>query len=387
MNIENINYLQVKRDIEKVRLKLQQIPDIDSSKHFWRIYNISQFFYWFGLITLPFSPYYIFNWLFLCIGIFSKWTMIGHHVCHGGYDNNKNVVFNRKTFGIKSVYRRVVDWFDWWLVEAWNIEHNNLHHYYLGETDDPDLLEENFIIFRQSKLPFFIKRLLIIPISCVWKWMYYAPNTYKYYCLNNLRQINKKEYDIVQKNGYHRYFTVMAWITDYRPWMNGLLKDVLLPYILFMFITIPIFFLGVSLIFNCYISFSNIYCNLLLAEVTTNIYSFIIIVPNHSGEDVYRFNTHVVPKSGEFYLRQIISSVNYSAGNDFIDFLHGWLNYQIEHHIFPDLNMLQYKRAMPMIKEICAKHSIPYIQENVFTRLSKSIDIMIGKKSMIKFNF
>jgi hypothetical protein len=48
--------------------------------------------------------------------------------------------------------------------------------------------------------------------------------------------------------------------------------------------------------------------------------------------------------------------------------------------------MLQYKRAMLMIKEICAKHSIPYIQENVFTRLSKSIDIMIGKTSMIKFD-
>ncbi len=162
MNLENINYLQLKRDIEDIRLKLEQIPDIDSSKHFWRIYNISQFFYWFGLITLPLNPYYIFNWLSLCIGIFSKWTMIGHHVCHGGYDNNKDVIFNRKTFGIKSVYRRTVDWLDWWLVEAWNIEHNNLHHYYLGETEDPDLLEENLIIFRESKLPFFIKKLLII---------------------------------------------------------------------------------------------------------------------------------------------------------------------------------------------------------------------------------
>jgi fatty acid desaturase len=386
MNIKNIDYLQLKRDIECVRLKLEQIPDIDSSKHFWMIYNISQFFYWLGLITLPLNPYYIFSWLSLCIGIFSKWTMIGHHVCHGGYDSNKYVNFNRKQFGIKTIYRRTVDWLDWWLIEAWNIEHNNLHHYYLGETDDPDLIEENLLMFRESNLPFFIKKLLIIPMSCVWKWVYYAPNTYKYFCLNNLRQKNKGEYDIVQKNGYYRYFTVMTWITDYSPWMNGFFKDVLLPYILFMFIIIPIFFVCITLIFKCNISFGNIYCNLLLSEVTTNIYSFIIIIPNHSGEDVYRFDTHVKPKSGEFYLRQIISSVNYSAGNDFIDFLHGWLNYQVEHHIFPDLNMLQYKYAMPLIKRICVKHSIPYIQENVFTRLSKTIDIMIGKTSMIKFD-
>lgn len=386
MDFKNINYSQLKKDIDNVRVKLEKIPTVDSSNHFWKIYYFSQLFYWLGLITLPLNPYYIFSWLSLCIGIFSKWTMIGHHICHGGYDNNKNIPFSRHTFGIKTIYRRTIDWLDWWLVEAWNIEHNNLHHYYLGEKEDPDLLEENLVIFRESNLPLFIKKLLIIPMACVWKWVYYAPNTYKYYCLNNLRKQNKGEYDIVQKKGYNRYFTVMAWITDYHPWMNGLFKDVLLPYISFMFIIIPIFFTCVNFILNSNISFANIYINLLLAEITTNIYSFIIIVPNHSGKDVYRFNTHVKPKSGEFYLRQIISSVNYNAGNDVTDFLHGWLNYQIEHHVFPDLNMLQYKHAMPMIKNICRKHSIPYIQENVLQRLFKTIDIMTGKTSMLHFN-
>ena len=33
--------------------------------------------------------------------------------------------------------------------------------------------------------------------------------------------------------------------------------------------------------------------NLFAAEVLTNIHSFIIVVPNHAGEDVYRFKTPV----------------------------------------------------------------------------------------------
>ena len=33
--------------------------------------------------------------------------------------------------------------------------------------------------------------------------------------------------------------------------------------------------------------------NMLAAEVLTNIHSFVIVVPNHAGEDVYRFKTPV----------------------------------------------------------------------------------------------
>ena len=131
----------------------------------------------------------------------------------------------------------------------------------------------------------------------------------------------------------------------------------------------------------------NVYVNLVLAEIFTNIHSFLVIATNHCGEDLYRFNTHVEPKSGEFYLRQIISSTDYNAGNDIIDFLQGWLNYQIEHHLFPDLSMLQYRIAMPKIKKICKKYNIPYVQENVFIRLKKTVDIMTGEKSMKKFNY
>lgn len=123
------------------------------------------------------------------------------------------------------------------------------------------------------------------------------------------------------------------------------------------------------------------YCNVILAEILTNIHSFIVIAPNHCGEDVYRFKNKVKYKSPEFYLRQIIGSVNYTTGSDINDYLHGYLNYQIEHHLYPNLSLLEYKHLQPIIKEKCR---IPYIQENVFIRLCKTIDIMIGKTSMKK---
>jgi fatty acid desaturase len=50
-------------------------------------------------------------------------------------------------------------------------------------------------------------------------------------------------------------------------------------------------------------------------------------------------------------------SVNYKTGSDLNDFMHGYLNYQIEHHIWPDLTMLSYKKAQPLVKKVRAKLS------------------------------
>ena len=44
--------------------------------------------------------------------------------------------------------------------------------------------------------------------------------------------------------------------------------------------------------------------------------------------------------------------------------------------------MLSYKRSQPLVKALCKKHGVPYVQENVFLRLKKTVDIMTGAQSM-----
>ncbi|GMI37800.1 hypothetical protein TeGR_g5834, partial [Tetraparma gracilis] len=86
--------------------------------------------------------------------------------------------------------------------------------------------------------------------------------------------------------------------------------------------------------------------------------------------------------SGSFYLRQVLASVDFDYGNDVVDFLHGWLNYQVEHHLWPSLSMLSYQKAGPLVKAACEKHGVPYVKENVFWRVHKTTEIMVGTKSM-----
>ena len=120
-----------------------------------------------------------------------------------------------------------------------------------------------------------------------------------------------------------------------------------------------------------------------IAEFFANLHSFLVIVPNHSAEDIYMFS-EPSKSQGEFYLRQIMGSVNYNTGTDAIDFAHGFLNYQIEHHLFPNMPLSYYQKMQPIVKDICKKHNLEYRQESVFKRALMTIDLMVGKTKLLR---
>ena len=47
--------------------------------------------------------------------------------------------------------------------------------------------------------------------------------------------------------------------------------------------------------------------------------------------------------------------------------------------------MLSYQKSAPLMRAICEKHGVPYVQQNVFRRLKKTADIMVGATSMRPF--
>ena len=120
-----------------------------------------------------------------------------------------------------------------------------------------------------------------------------------------------------------------------------------------------------------------------MAEYVANLHSFMVIVPNHSAGDIYQFSTPHKTQ-GEFYLRQIMGSVNYKTGTDPIDFAHGWLNYQVEHHLFPNIPLSQYQKMQPIVKEVCEQHNLEYRQESVFKRILMTADLMVGKTQLLR---
>eukprot|EP00635_Sarcinochrysidales_sp_CCMP3193_P008226 CAMPEP_0118899680 /NCGR_PEP_ID=MMETSP1166-20130328/6133_1 /TAXON_ID=1104430 /ORGANISM="Chrysoreinhardia sp, Strain CCMP3193" /LENGTH=215 /DNA_ID=CAMNT_0006838811 /DNA_START=60 /DNA_END=704 /DNA_ORIENTATION=+ len=148
--------------------------------HLQKIIWWSRLCQWVGLLLILTPAPRLIPALLLSTGTFTRWTIVGHHVCHGGFDKCGAGKYSRFKFGVGSLKRRALDWLDWMLVEAWNVEHNQLHHYHLGELDDPDLVEQNMDYLRSVKAPWGLKYVGLVLLASTWKWWYYSPNTYKH---------------------------------------------------------------------------------------------------------------------------------------------------------------------------------------------------------------
>jgi fatty acid desaturase len=351
--IEKLDLTAFAADIKALGKKLQDEQGPDDVKHLHKMVMWSNICAWVGLISMGLSVNLV-TIAALSTWTCSRWTMIAHHTCHGGYDKvEKTGRWNRFRFAIGSQWRRVCDWLDWMMPEAWNVEHNNRHHYNLSETEDPDLVEMNMETLRDAPAPLAVKYLMVAGLAATWKWFYYAPNTYKELKLAGLRKAGKPLPEGVDPAGS---VTMTQLFTGQCPFytLQEFLVVVLGPYfvIRFVLLPLPMMFVGqylarhagnssalvsfltsiMPVLLNGSKMYQNALTNLLLAEVLTNIHSFIIVAPNHCGNDMYRFRNGCRPFSGSFYLRQVVASVDFDMGNDITDFMHGWLNYQIEHH-------------------------------------------------------
>lgn len=89
--------------------------------------------------------------------------------------------------------------------------------------------------------------------------------------------------------------------------------------------------------------------------------------PNHKGMPL-------IPKDSkvDFLSRQVLTSRNITGGK-LIDSLMGGLNYQVEHHLFPNMPRPNLAKASSIVREYCATHRIPYTE----TTLPKSYGIVV----------
>jgi len=332
---------------------------------------------------------YAFAWVFpnpmaaflIGIGNVARWGTVTHHVMHRGYDAVPNVPERFKSKRFAMGWRRFIDWLDWLHPAAWAHEHNHLHHYNTGQQDDPDLVERNAWFIRDKRMPRVLKWLSVVFVMMTWKLTYYAPNTF--WALKQHRKIKAQTPEQAKAQPLPTMGTVDCYIVPgervifpVTAWGLEFYLRCVLPYALIRFGVIPALFLPLGVW-----AWSAVLINSILAEIVANVISFVIIAPNHTGDDVYRFDKSFKNKA-EFYVQQVTGSVNYPSGTDLRDFMAAYLNYQIEHHVWPDLPMLKYRQAAPQLKAICQKHGVPYIEESVFKRFAKLWSIMMGDSNM-----
>jgi fatty acid desaturase len=81
--------------------------------------------------------------------------------------------------------------------------------------------------------------------------------------------------------------------------------------------------------------------------------------PNHKGMPIIGGDQDV-----DYLRRQVLTSRNVRGGI-FTDLLLGGLNYQIEHHLFPNMPRASLRRARPVVRAYCAELRIPYCETSL----------------------
>jgi fatty acid desaturase len=89
--------------------------------------------------------------------------------------------------------------------------------------------------------------------------------------------------------------------------------------------------------------------------------------PNHKGMPILPHDS-----KADFLSRQVLTARNIKGGF-FMDIFMGGLNYQVEHHLFPNMARPSLRRAQEIVKEYCSTNNVLYTE----TRLTESYGIVI----------
>lgn len=83
---------------------------------------------------------------------------------------------------------------------------------------------------------------------------------------------------------------------------------------------------------------------------------FAVLAPGHFPAEARVRGDH---RNTDFLWLQTANSINFRPGL-YGRFLVSGLNYQIEHHLFPNLSHVHYRKLGPMVEKLCRENGLPY---------------------------
>jgi fatty acid desaturase len=89
--------------------------------------------------------------------------------------------------------------------------------------------------------------------------------------------------------------------------------------------------------------------------------------PNHKG-----MPTLTEADQLDFVRRQVLTSRNVTGSRP-VDFVLGGLNYQIEHHLFPNMPRPNLRHAQPLVRAFCQQHGLNYTEASLFGSYAEAI--------------
>lgn len=268
---------------------------------------------------------------------------IMHDAIHGSYSKSKTInSLLSYTFNLIGANATV-----------WKIQHNVLHHTYTNiDQADDDINAPFFLRFSPHAKHYWLHKFQHIYI-----WFFYGISTISWITTKDFVRLKRyKNMGFLQeKNEYQKkLLSMIGWKLFYYSYA------LIIPMIM-----VPLSW-GVILLAFLSMHFVTGLLVSIVFQIAHIMPSTEFPLPNEAG---------LMKKN--WYRHQFATTSNFSPKSKLLFWLIGGLNYQVEHHVLPDVCHIHYKKITRIVEETAEEYGMPYhVKKSVFHAIQDHIKML-----------
>jgi linoleoyl-CoA desaturase len=220
---------------------------------------------------------------------------------------------------------------------TWQHQHNTLHHGYTNiEGVDEDINPGPYIRISPHK-----PLLKVHKFQFIYAWFLYGLMTLMWVTTKDFLQLNRYRKDKVPLSGSQTYFQLFIILILSKILYYGVFFVLPLMVLPFQWYFIVLFFLTMHFVTGFILTtiFQTAHV------VTTSEYP----LPDTEGN-----------MENNWAIHQLLTTSDFAPKSRVLSWLIGGLNYQVEHHLFPNISHVHYPKISAIVRETALKYSLPY---------------------------
>lgn len=286
------------------------------------------------ILTVFESPLWIvLMWILMGFGMSGIGLSIMHDANHHAYSRNKhvNVWLGRLIILVGGNDMN------------WRIQHNVLHHTYTNVTGmDEDIDAGALMRFSPDQ-----ERRKLHKYQYIYAWFLYGFLTLAWALIKDYQQYaSYKKRDLIKTQGMSK---------------QKALKELIISKMVYLGV-----FLVVPLIFSSLAWWQTILCFSLMHFISGLILSCIFQPAHVIPESDFPTLEQTKSKEFDWAASQLMNTANFAPKARVFSWYVGGLNYQIEHHLFPNICHVHYRNISKIVRETAAEYGVPYYTYKTF---------------------
>lgn len=291
-------------------------------------------------------------WILMGLGMSGIGLSIMHDANHGSYSKNHKV---------NNALGYVLNFIGGYHVN-WKIQHNVLHHSFTNIHGFDEDIEQDIMRFSPTQ-----KRKAFFRFQAFYAPFLYGIMTIYWLVAKDFQQLvryEKKDLLVGQGLTFKKALGQVVFTKSFYVILTFVLPMILLPH-----------------------AWWQILLGFLLMQFICGIILALIFQPAHVIEET---DFYVPRESGSvennWAIHQMRTTSNFANGSRIFSWLIGGLNYQVEHHLFPNICHVHYRNISSIVKKTAQEFNVPYYHHKTFFDAVKSHFTLLNQLGTGKYD-